>query len=550
MSLSSDAGKAGRAITVVPLASLVWLAVTAVFLTLRAAVIWEVPVGGSEWVHLSGAWNASIGVDDERFVPTLFQAFTAVLLELDSSEALPRTLAFLATASLPLAVYLLREQIGTVAGLLALLLLAIDAPSLWLGVAATSSGFDVALTAWLLVFLVRPGLPWWPWPVLGFAVVTAGPVPLVLAFAAAFMAILRGSPLPPVPALVTASAALIGVLVASLGFGYGWQGILVPPIELFAQTYEADWTTGSALHVAWLYSWPLLIAGAVAAVLELRRWREPPLEPDSVFTVRRLATAWFLAGLLSFLVGMSTNAAVTLAAATLPAAFIVAPWLGRAIDATFATRDGYAWLGLGIVLFLAALAMIVIVDWARFDRVGPGGEVARVVILGAATAAGLAALAYLPRSRAVLTVPAVFVAALVLVSGAFHVAFGSRMEPFPSPQSPVQAETLADLALEQLEATEDTLVVHESLRDRVTWPFRETTTLVIATTIPQDAGVAIVPAGESPPDGMVPLEGDWSLEHHIEQPAFELIRYVRWFTDRNRTDVDRVPVEVFVRGDE
>jgi YYY domain-containing protein len=89
-----------RTVTV-PIEAVAWSAVGLVFALIRLWPVWQMPVGGAELEHLSGAWNASIGLEDERYVPTLFQALTALLFSFTTSEIPARLVAFLATATVP-----------------------------------------------------------------------------------------------------------------------------------------------------------------------------------------------------------------------------------------------------------------------------------------------------------------------------------------------------------------------------------------------------------------------------------------------------------------
>ena len=73
-----------------------------VFTGFRLAAMLSAPVGGVELDSLSGAWQAHAGNADERFIPTLFQAFTSWSFIFTSSETPARVLALLASCSVPL----------------------------------------------------------------------------------------------------------------------------------------------------------------------------------------------------------------------------------------------------------------------------------------------------------------------------------------------------------------------------------------------------------------------------------------------------------------
>ena len=138
--------------------TLAWATVSALFVGLRLGTIWHAPVAGAELDHLSGAWLARIGAPDDRYVPTLFQALTSLLLRFDSVDTWPRVMALLSLCSVPFAVYLLRPRLGRAGALLALLLLTVDAPLISLGTSASAMGFDVGITLWLFVAMTRPTL--------------------------------------------------------------------------------------------------------------------------------------------------------------------------------------------------------------------------------------------------------------------------------------------------------------------------------------------------------------------------------------------------------
>ncbi len=119
--------------------ALAWGVLAVLFVAVRAGTALGAPVGGVELAGLSGAWQAHVGVDDARFIPTFFQALAAFTFEWTTSEMPARVLALLATASIPVAVYRLRPRLGEAGALFVLLLLAIDAPAVLLGATASAS---------------------------------------------------------------------------------------------------------------------------------------------------------------------------------------------------------------------------------------------------------------------------------------------------------------------------------------------------------------------------------------------------------------------------
>ena len=126
----SEARPAARPLVELRVEPLAWVALGLLFVAMRFAVTWQAPVGAEELPALSGAWQAAHGTPDARFIPTLFQAIAAWLFLFSDSEGVPRLLAFIATATLPVALYLLRPAFGAWVPLVALALLAFDGPGI------------------------------------------------------------------------------------------------------------------------------------------------------------------------------------------------------------------------------------------------------------------------------------------------------------------------------------------------------------------------------------------------------------------------------------
>ena len=256
---------------VISVSAIAWVGAAALFLLLRVATIWHAPVAGAELLQLSGAWQARSGVAGAHFVPTLFQALTTLLLHLSSSAVPARTLAFLATASIPAAIFLLRGRLGQAGALIALVVLAFDGPSITLGTSASAMGFDLAIALWLFVAIDRDArgasLSNWLLPIIGFLVVTSGPLVLPLVAAWAAVRLVRADYPRPLPAAWCAVGVAAGVVLASVQFGMGVDGLRVPPFMLFANSFDQTWSTATALDMTLLYGLPVLFAGVAAAIV-------------------------------------------------------------------------------------------------------------------------------------------------------------------------------------------------------------------------------------------------------------------------------------------
>ena len=529
----------------VSVATLGWLGLGSVFVLMRLAYVLEAPVGGAELIHLSGAWQARIGVDDARFAPTLFQAVSALLLHASSSELPSRLLAFAATGTIPGALYLLRPRLGEAGALLALVLLAFDAPAITLGGSATAMGFDLAVTTWLFVALSNRWELSWGWVPAGFLVATAGPLPLALAAGALGLTLVRGGTPRLRPSLLVAAGMVAGVVLTSLRFGLGPDGLRVAPFDLFGQSFDERWSTANGFELAGLYTWPLLAGGlgaTAAAIFSFRR----DVRDDTTL----LLLAWAGVGAAWWLAAGASHSPLAGVALTTPLAILLGPQLVRALSA----MTGADWRLARILIPLAAvfvlLALANMVDWARNGEVGGGDEQFRVAAFCAVALGGLAIAASSRRSLPAVLAPLGAAAVLALLPGAFGVALAGGAEPLPSPLSTPQVRDLRDIAFQASRDNDGPIVIHSSLRDDATWPFRDSGDVVFASRVPPLAAVLVWPATAARPDGFSVVEGDWALVREMEPPTSGFLDVLRWYVDRNTLAVSPAAVAVYTRAKE
>ena len=528
----------------VTVAGVAWAAATAVFLLLRVAALLTLPVGGPEVIHLAGAWQASIGVADERFVPTLFQALSALAFESTTSQAWPRALALLATATVPGAVWLLRPVLGNEGALVALLLLALDPIGLWFGASASAMGFDGAVSAWLLVLLIRGGEPAPVFALAGFAVAVSGPLPLSLAAGWAVVALLLRERLD-VPKLGNAAGgAAIGILLANAGFGYGFDDMVVPPFDLFAAGFDEDWSTATTADLLALYAWPIVLPGIAAAGFTL--WQRA--NGEQVERWRLILVGWLGVGVAWFVASAASEQAVPLLALTMPSALLLGPLLPRVALAMVNADWRWARYLLPLAGAAALLGLAIVVDWASDGEVGGLRDQALAVTWALIGIAALVMVGSQRESRPALAAAGFVVAALALLPGTLNVALSPDDEPLPSPVSPHQARVLRNAAMELAEVEGGTIVVHPDFEKQITWPFRDSGKIVVASRVPLDAAVVIWPADAPRPDGLTAVEGNWSLRRDIEAPTGGLLDYLGWFIDRNSAEVRSGGVAVYSKA--
>ncbi|MCC6382192.1 MAG: hypothetical protein IT304_06760 [Dehalococcoidia bacterium] len=526
-----------------PVSALVWGVAAAVFLLLRLGPIWQAPVGGAELDHLSGAWQARVGADDARFVPTLFQAIVAGILHLTDSEVPARLVAFLVTATLPLALYRLRPHLGQAGALLALILLALDGPAIWLGVAASAMGFDLAIAVWLFVFTLEARRAPWLAAVAGFLVASAGPLALPLLAAWASVSFARRR----YPGARTAAGATAGVLVAvllaSLRYDLGADGLRVPPLDLFAAGFDDHWSTATAGELLLLYGLPILVGGAIAAAAEAACWWRGRTPSRAV----RLLLAWTAFALAWLIFASTSHQVVPAVGLTLPLALLLGRALGRAIPAMLAAD----WRFARVLLPLAGLAFVmlafVVVRWARADAVGDAPSQAKAWLYAVVLVAALLVVSLYRTSRPTLLAAGLAPGIVLLLFGASGVAFSSAGEPLPSPVSPPQARDLRAFAIQAAAERGGVLVVDPAFADALTWPFRDSGNVVVASRVPPLAAVLLWRPEAPRPDGFAPVVGNWALTRAVVPPTEGVLDYLHWLIDRHRLPVTSTPVAVYVR---
>lgn len=525
--------------------TLAWIAAGAVFIALRLGPLLTAPVAGAELRHLAGAWQASIGVDDARFVPTLIQSLAALTFTFTASELPARILAFAATATVPLALYLLRRPLGEAGSLLALLILCFEPAGLVLGATASAMGFDLAITAWLLVVVLRRFDLGWGWLGVGFLVATAGPLPLVLAVAVMGIWLARGGRRPSTATMLVVPGAVLGLIFATARVGLDVDGLMVPPLDLFSEGYEADTTTAAALELLALHGLPLVVPGALVAILAARAWaggREPSPATRLLLAWTAVTGAWLVSSL-------ADHTALPLAAIAFPLALLLGPAIVRSVSAMLDADWYYPRFLVPLAGLAAIIALTYTLDWARAERVGDAATQFRLWSLGISVAALLVLVGWNERARPVLFA---FVLPLMVVP---FVALGfaavlPRGEPLASPFAPDQARLLRDTALALRDREAGTILVHPLLEPELTWAFRDSGDIVIASRPEASAAIILWPADLPAPEGFELLEGNWALTHEVETPTDRVLRGLHWLFDRNTLETMPRAIAVYAKAKE
>ncbi|MGE5595629.1 MAG: hypothetical protein ACM3S1_06280, partial [Hyphomicrobiales bacterium] len=347
------------------------------------------------------------------------------------------------------------------------------------------------------------------------------------------------------PLLFAAGGVAVGVAVTSLRFGLGPDdGLIVAPFDLFAKGFEEEWTTSSAWDLLLLYSWPLVLAGIASAAAVLAHIQRGV----AVDRARLVLVGWSVFSAAWFLAAATSQQSAPLVALTTPLALLTGPALASGLARVARADWRFARLLLPAAAAAALLGLANVVDWARRDDVGGANDQFFAAMWLVAALAALAYLLYLPRARPTLLVAGVAVGALVMVPGTFGVAIAADEEPLPSPVSPDQARDLRDTALGLAARDGGLVVVHPDFDDEITWPFRDSGKIVIASRVPPDAAVLIWPADAPPPAGYNRVTGEWALVRRVEPPTDGVLPYLHWFVDRDTVTIKPEPIAVYSRA--
>jgi hypothetical protein len=233
---------------------------------------------------------------------------------------------------------------------------------------------------------------------------------------------------------------------------------------------------------------------------------------------------------------------------TAPLAILLGPQLVRALSATTGADWRLARILIPVAAVFVLLALANMVDWARSGEVGGGDEQFRVAAFCAVALGGLAIVASSRRSLPALLAPLGAVAVLVLLPGAFGVALAGEQEPLPSPLSTPQARDLRDIALQAALDNDGAIVIHSSLREDATWPFRDSGDVVFASRVPPLAAVLVWPASAPRPDGFSVVEGNWALTREMDPPTSGFLDLLHWYVDRNTLAVSPAAVAVYTKA--
>lgn len=529
---------------VIELRTLLWAAAVGLFVALRIGPTWQAGVAGAELVHLSGAWQASIGeAGDSRFVSSLFQAISAFMLKGNESEVPIRVLAVVASLGIPFALYRLRASIGEPAALFALVFIAIDPIGILYTTGATAMALDVPVALGLLVLVTRdhklsPALL----AVAGFALGVTGPIVLTLGLAILVTKLLKREAFDKNAVASIAAGAFVGMVLSLANWGLGGFGGGIAPINILAGSFDERWSTPTSLQVLGMYSWPLAAGGLFyAAVIARRAMNGSPPPP-----ILLLCAAWAAIGLAWLVASAAAHSPAPVLGLTLPCSILAAAGLVELIG----MLRSESWQAARFVAPAGIVAGLIAITrgirWARLDNLGTTSQRIQVIVLVFVVIGAVLWLLRRGESRPVLGIIAAAVGGLLVLSGTFGVGLSGSSELVLSPLSTVQARQLHDRAVSEGVTR---VAVHPRFEDDVTWPFRGIDEIVVTTQPQLTDGLVVWPADQAGPDGFSPIEGTWRLISEVTPPTRDGLTFIKWLSDRNNIAITGTTIAVY-RGAE
>lgn len=520
-----------------------WAGLIAVYLLVRLPAVTQMPVASVELHDLTAVWRAHVGNSTTDFQPTLAQAVTLLSFEWTDSEQFTRWVVFAAGATVPFGILALRHRLGEVGAIVAILVLALNGPAIYLGSSASAVAFDLPIVIWGLVWLDRAYGPEWWWLPAGFLIATAGPLAGAFVLAAGLVHFAKRGDWPARKLGIAGAGALVGLAASSVRFGLGWDGLAVPPLHHLANGYGSGLKAGSVGLLVPLYMIPSLAGGVAGVALHATRWRREGARPTAWWNG---ILAWWGLTMIWLVSSPTSGSPVPLAAVAMPSALLA----GFALDAWTRRVDEFEWR-LPLLAFGAAGAAlvgtgVVLSTWARKGEAGDARQLAILVLTLLAAFGALSLVAVGRRTMPTLVVAAVAPLAALMFVGAAGVAFGGVMEPLFSPKSEQAGRDLRTLARDSADEIGGSIVVHPSLDDDLTWAFRGLPSYVLSSGPTLDAAVVVLPLDSPAPSGFTPLANERTLITYIDPPS-SLLQYIRWLTKRNSLESTALEVAVYLR---
>ena len=470
----------------VGLGSIAWALVSLMFVGSRLSTAIQVPVSGAELSSLAGAWQETLGVADPRFMGSLFQSITSLLLTVNDGAALPRAIAVVASSTIPVGLFLIRRQLGEAAALTALFILAIDPVAVLMGSTASSAALDLAVSVWLLVAMLNGVKHPLLWGVLGLGVVCGGPTPVILAASFGALRLLQRSGVDRAAIAAFAVGGLAGAGLLSVLFGP--TELRIPSLDILQAGLTARWAGANVLELTVLYELPVLLVGSAASAHLLARW----LIVRDASDAEKLLLVWAAAGGLYWAIALGAADPSPVLALALPLAAVIGS-LGPRVLASLSEAT----------------------ETRKFPAIS---------------------WALIPVSAA---------SVLLLLSGTFAVARGAPNEVLTVPADSASAHALRDHVLALAPANSGGIIVHPDLRAQLTWPMRSSVPLVVSSRVTRGDAVVIWPADETAPEGYSETSGSWLVVREVSAPTNDLGQIASWFRERNRHITGGIAARVY-----
>ncbi len=557
--------KVSRDAVTIGLEPVLWAALIGFALALRFASLDHLPLTTAESARAFNAWLVSEGRVPDSWSGDVTAALTSYLFRIfGSGETVARLVPAVSGLALVVSLWFARRHFGRGSALLAGILIAISP----LAIHSSRSAFSLALGGFLSIVMVLSLLAYLekprPLPIailsaaagLGLAsdpIATSTVVALVGfvaleaawrrdgAVSSAIATFRKTSDHWRLAALALAFTLLLGIVQLgtdidrlSLPGLRQWVGMFDLPGDDLPRFYQLSVLAG--------YEWPLLLGGAAAYIVLVRRWVTASRAPS---LVQRLLLTWATVAL--FVVAFATQRdSGQLLLLLLPLSLLAASLIEEAVSSVDWGLIKRWWPALALPLVLATFAFLELSRWAEQGSDISGTEKALLVLALLAAAAILAGgFSFSGRNGLIVALPVATALALpFLIHSSLSLSFGDGAEFAVYRRFTPGVELLSDAVALEAEQRGSPVAVEHPARDAIAWHLRDSGVVLED---PPAGSLIVTEAGRAAPPGFTPLGGSWRVAEGWIPPNFDLLPAWRWLVEREQYgNLSTIEVQILV----
>ena len=542
-----------------------WAALVGFALALRFASLDHLPLTTAESARAFNAWLVSQGNVPDSWSGDVTAALTSYLFRIfGSGETIARFIPAVSGSALLVSLWFARRHFGRGTVLLAATLLAFSPLAVHTSRSASSFALggllSMVMVLSLLAYVEKPR----PLPIAILSAaaglsLASGPIATSTLFAlVAFVALeatwrregavsssiatfRRTRDHWQLAALALAFTLSLGILQVgtdidrlSLAGVRQWVDMFALPGDDLPRFYQLSVLAG--------YEWPLLLGGAAAYIVLVRRWITASRAPS---LVQRLLLTWATVAL--FVVAFATQRdSGQLLLLLLPLSLLAARLLEEAVSSVDWGLIKRWWPAIGLALALLAYALLQLSRWAQEGSPISGTERALAVLALVATATIVAGgFYYWGRNGLILALPVGAALALpFLIHSSLSLGFGDGSEFAVDRRFTPGVELLSDIVALEAEQRGSTVAVEHPARDAIAWHLRDSGVVLED---PPAGSLIVTEAGREAPPGFNPLGGSWRITEGWIPPNFDLIPAWRWLVEREQYgNLSTIEVQILV----